>query len=321
MKQGITFGALAGACWGLIFLPPVLLPEISPLLLTCGRFATYGVLATILLIPQWRKIACIWHHRDLLTLIRLSLMSNVLYFLLIAVAVQEIGIAATSLVIGLIPVMVTVLGRRDQHTLPFRKLLLPMVAIIAGVVLINLHTLQTSSHHVTDGKRQILGMLCAFTALVCWSRYAVENSRCLKNLPYNSNQWSLLIGLCTGCISVLLWLIASLFGLSAVDLSLTQHTQMLFWITNIMLAVISSWLGYLAWNICSRRLPVSLTGQMVVFETLFALLYGYIYSQRIPDLQESVAIAMLIGGVLVALHYHQHNHGGYAGNKSEVNRS
>ena len=36
-------------------------------------------------------------------------------FLLVAVAVQQVGIAATSLVIGLIPVMVPVLGRRDQH--------------------------------------------------------------------------------------------------------------------------------------------------------------------------------------------------------------
>lgn len=27
MKLGIIFGALAGACWGFIFLPPVLLPE------------------------------------------------------------------------------------------------------------------------------------------------------------------------------------------------------------------------------------------------------------------------------------------------------
>ena len=321
MKQGITFGVLAGACWGFIFLPPVLLPEISPLLLTCGRFATYGILAAILLIPQWRNIARLWHHRDLLTLIRLSLMSNVFYFLLVAVAVQQVGIAATSLVIGLIPVMVPVLGRRDQHAPPFRQLLLPMTAIIAGVVLINLHAIQTSSHQVTEGKRQMLGILCAFAALLCWSRYAVENSRCLKKLPYTSNQWSLLIGLCTGCISVLLWLIASIFRFSAVDLSLPEHTQTLFWITNMMLAVVSSWLGYLAWNLCSRRLPVSLTGQMVVFETLFALLYGFIYSQRIPDLQESAAITLLIGGVMFTLHYHQHNHGGDVSNTSEVNRS
>jgi drug/metabolite transporter (DMT)-like permease len=124
----------------------------------------------------------VWHHRDLLTLIRLSLMSNVFYFLLVAVAVQQVGIAATSLVIGLIPVMVPVLGRRDQHAPPFRQLLLPMTAIIAGVVLINLHAIQTSSH--PEGKRQMLGILCAFAALLCWSRYAVENSRCLKKPPH-----------------------------------------------------------------------------------------------------------------------------------------
>ncbi|WP_318351569.1 hypothetical protein [Klebsiella pneumoniae] len=107
-----------------------------------------------------------------------------------------------------------------------QALLLPMTAIIAGVVLINLHAIQTSSHQVTEGKRQMLGILCAFAALLCWSRYAVENSRCLKNslTPVTSG---LLIGLCTGCISVLLWLIASIFRFSAVDLSLPEHTQTL----------------------------------------------------------------------------------------------
>ena len=89
----------------------------------------------------------------------------------------------------------------------------------------------------------------------------------------------------------------------------------------MMLAVVSSWLGYLAWNLCSRRLPVSLTGQMVVFETLFALLYGFIYSQRIPDLQETAAILLLLGGVLVTVHYHQLSRRGYSGNSPEVKGS
>ena len=306
MKQGIACGALAGACWGFIFLPPMLLPEISPLLLTCGRFATYGVLAAILLIPQWRSIARVWHHRDLLTLIRLSLLSNVLYFLLVAAAVQQVGIAATSLVIGLIPVMVPLLSRRDQHAPPFRQLMLPMAAIVAGAVLINLHAQLSSAHPITGGKQPMLGMLCAFAALLCWRRYAVENSRSLKTLPYNNNQWSLLIGLCTGSLSLLLWLIVSICGFSSVDLSLPEDVQTIFWAMNVVLAVFSSWLGYMAWNLCSRRLPVSLTGQMVVFETLFALLYGFIYLRRVPDLLESAAILLLLGGVLAAVHCHHH---------------
>lgn len=307
MKQGIAYGALAGASWGLIFLPPALLPEVSPLLLTCGRFATYGMLAAILLIPQWRSIARIWSHRDLLTLIRLSMMSNILYFLLVAAAVQQVGIAATSLVIGLIPVVVPLFGRREQHAPPLRQLFLPMAAIVAGVALINLHAQQQTAHHVMGIKNQVSGMFCASAALLCWSRYAVDNSRCLKKIRYDSNQWSLLIGLCTGCISMLLWLIARYCGFSDVDLPLTESAQTLFWVTNVVLAVVSSWLGYLAWNLCSLRLPVSLIGQMVVFETLFALFYGFIYLQRFPDLKESAAIVLLLGGVLASVHSHQRN--------------
>ena len=200
---------------------------------------------------QWRNIARVWHHRDLLTLIRLSLMSNVFYFLLVAVAVQQVGIAATSLVIGLIPVMVPVLGRRDQHAPPFRQLLLPMTAIIAGVVLINLHAIQTSSHQVTEGKTADAGDPLCLRCITVLEPLRCRELPLSEKLPYTSNQWSLLIGLCTGCISVLLWLIASIFRFSAVDLSLPEHTQTLFWITNMMLAVVSSWLGYLAWNLCS----------------------------------------------------------------------
>lgn len=306
MKRGVACGMLAGACWGFIFLPPVLLPEVSPLVLTCGRFVTYGLLAAVLLIPQWRSITRSWRHRDLLTLIRLSLMSNVFYFMLVAAAVQQAGIAATSLMIGLIPVVVPLLSRREQHALPFRRLLLPMVAIIAGVVLINLHTHghAQSTSSVSGGKQPVLGMFFAFAALMCWSRYAVENARVMKNIAYNSNQWSLLIGLCTGCLSIFLWFIVGLSGITSVSLSLPEQTQTLFWTINIVLAVVSSWLGYWAWNLCSRRLPVSLTGQMVVFETLFALLYGFIYLHRFPDLQEGIAIVLLLGGVLGAVHSH-----------------
>jgi hypothetical protein len=57
------------------------------------------------------------------------------------------------------------------------------------------------------------------------------------------------------------------------------------------------------------------------FETLFALLYGFIYSQRIPDLQETAAILLLLGGVLVTVHYHQLSRRGYAGNSPEVKGS
>ena len=88
----------------------------------------------------------------------------------------------------------------------------------------------------------------------------------------------------------------------------------------MMLAVVSSWLGYLAWNLCSRRLPVSLTGQMVVLKP-FSRCYMVLSIHSAFRISESAAITLLIGGVMFTLHYHQHNHGGDVSNTSEVNRS
>jgi hypothetical protein len=52
---------------------------------------------------------------------------------------------------------------------------------------------------------------------------------------------------------------------------------LLFWFYNGMLALGASVIGNHLWNIASRRLPVTLTGQLILFETVFALLYGFVY--------------------------------------------
>jgi drug/metabolite transporter (DMT)-like permease len=44
---------------------------------------------------------------------------------------------------------------------------------------------------------------------------------------------------------------------------------------------------------------------MIVFETLFALLYGFIWEQRLPTGLEWLAMALLIGGVLSCASAHR----------------
>jgi hypothetical protein len=41
-------------------------------------------------------------------------------------------------------------------------------------------------------------------------------------------------------------------------------------------------IGNHLWNIASRKVPLTLSGQLILFETLFALLYGFIYKQQLP---------------------------------------
>lgn len=305
MKHGVIYGGLAGAAWGLVFLSPALLPDFSPLLLSCGRFLMYGLIALLIGLPLarslWRRLTL----ADLLALVRLSLTGNVVYFILLAAAVQRVGIAPTSLVIGVLPLTITLLGRNEADAPSLRRLLWPLLAVLAGIACINLEALLLGGAPEQPLGERVLGMLCALLALACWSWFAADNARCLKRQThFNSNEWSLLTGAVTGLLAGGLWLAADLLGLAAARVELPTERWQAFWLVNLTLAVVASWLGYTFWNASTRRLPLTLSGQMVVFETLFALVYGFVYLQRLPSLLEAFAIVLLLGGVCVAVTRH-----------------
>ncbi|WP_036251091.1 EamA family transporter, partial [Methylibium sp. T29] len=71
----------------------------------------------------------------------------------------------------------------------------------------------------------------------------------------------------------------------------------------LMLAIglFASWLGTLCWNEASQRLPTSLVGQLIVFETLSALAYAYALRQEWPGPLTIAGVALLIAGVMWAL--------------------
>jgi drug/metabolite transporter (DMT)-like permease len=71
----------------------------------------------------------------------------------------------------------------------------------------------------------------------------------------------------------------------------------------LMLAIglLASWLGTLCWNEASQRLPTTLVGQLIVFETLAALAYAFILRGQWPALATAAGITLLIAGVLWAL--------------------
>jgi drug/metabolite transporter (DMT)-like permease len=305
MKHGVFYGGLAGAAWGLVFLAPALLPDFPPLLLSCGRFLMYGVIALLLGLPVARGLLRKLTLADVLTLVRLSLTGNLIYFILLAAAVQRVGIAPTSLVIGVLPLTITLLGRNEADAPALRQLFWPLLAVLAGIVCINLEAMLVGGTSEQPLGERVLGMVCALLALACWSWFATDNARCLKRQThFNSSEWSLLTGVVTGLLAGTLWLAADLLGLSAARVELSSERWQAFWLVNLVLAVIASWLGYTFWNASTRRLPLTLSGQMVVFETLFALLYGFIYLQRLPTLLEGFAIALLLGGVCAAVWRH-----------------
>ena len=47
------------------------------------------------------------------------------------------------------------------------------------------------------------------------------------------------------------------------------------------IGLLASWLGTLCWNEASQRLPPTLVGQLIVFETLAALSYAFVLRGRV----------------------------------------
>jgi len=67
----------------------------------------------------------------------------------------------------------------------------------------------------------------------------------------------------------------------------------------------SSWLATILWNMASQRLPASLCGQLIVSETLFALLYSFLWEYRWPTAVQWAAAALFTAGILASIKAHQ----------------
>lgn len=303
---GLGGGLLAGALWGAVFLGPRLLPDASPLLMTGARYSLYGILSLILILPSLPRVLGKLLGRELLwPLVRLSLSGNIIYFLLLTVAVHEAGVAAASLIVGLVPVVVTLWGSRKAGAVPLKALIGPLVLMGIGVGLISADMLGQDPHPGQGGDlgQRLWGLVCAGLALLSWSFYAVDNARELdRHSGINSHEWSLLTGLVTGALGLLL-LVPAL--LNAPDpMRPGGYDPVYFWGVNSGIAIGASIIGNAAWNLASRRLPLTLSGQMIVFETLFALLYAFSLEGRWPRPLEILAILALLGGMMWSMRAH-----------------
>ena len=67
------------------------------------------------------------------------------------------------------------------------------------------------------------------------------------------------------------------------------------------IGLFASWLGTLCWNEASQRLPTSLAGQLIVFETLAALAYAFALRGHMPGPVTLAGVALLVAGVMWAL--------------------
>lgn len=297
---GIACGMGAGALWGLVFLAPELVRDFSPLQLAIGRYLAYGLLSIALIGRRYRALVATLERRDWIALAWLSLAGNTLYYILLSTAVQNAGIATTSLVIGFLPVAVTIIGSRDRDAVPLLRLAPSLLFCAVGAACIGWQALGRPA--AGDAGRELAGFACAIGALVAWTAYAVGNARALNRLNRVSvHDWNLLTGVVTGAQAVALIPVTALVE--------PLHHAAGAWLqlgsVSIAVAVAASIAGNALWNRMSRLLPLTMVGQMILFETVFALLYGFAWERRLPLPLEIAALVLVVASVLTCIATHR----------------
>ncbi|MTJ83442.1 MAG: DMT family transporter [Telmatospirillum sp.] len=306
MAAGIACGAAAGALWGLIFLAPRLAGPFNPVFQAAARYLAYGVISVVLLAPQWRRIAATVTRREWLALAWLGIAGNTLYYILVSTAVRTGGTAMTALVCGFMPVAVTLIGSRDPGSAPLRRLVPSLLLCIAGAVCIGWQTVAAPSP--APVVERIVGLLCAVGALVSWTAYAVGNSRWLTRLGRLSvRDWTLLTGIMAGAQSLFLFPLALVLDQGPHDG--VDWARLV--IVSIGVAILASIAGNAFWNRMCRLLPLTLVGQMILFETLFAQIYGFLWERRLPAFLELAAFVLVASSVLSCVAAHRRKETGF----------
>ncbi len=308
MAIGSLFALAAGLMWGLVFIGPLLLPDYPAALQSFGRYVAFGLIALPL---AWFDRARLrqFTRADWVEAAKLGLVGNIVYYLFLASGIARAGGPLPTMIIGTLPVVIAISSnlrdaRRDGR-LPWGRLAPSLLLIATGIACVN----QVEMAHLradpqADLGRYALGAVLTLGAVACWTWYPMRNADWLRAHPDRSPRaWATAQGVATLPLAVLgyagFWAWTAWQG-DALPMPLGPRPAEF---VGLMLAIglLASWLGTLCWNEASQRLPTTLVGQLIVFETLSALAYALLLRGQQPPLLTGVGVGLLIAGVMWAL--------------------
>lgn len=322
LGAGIAYALAAGLTWGLVFVAPVLLPDYPPAMLAFGRYLAFG-LVTLPLALRDRAALARLSRADWREALALAAVGNVLYYLCLAASIQSAGVPLPTMIIGTLPVVIAVCANLSAREIAWRRLAPSLALVAAGVACVHVAELREPASG--PGPHGLwTGIALATAALACWTWYPIRNARWLRRNPHvGPGSWASAQGLATlplavlGMAATLGWLAlaqtaspglpAGASTAASTAAGAAAGTAPFAWplgpqparYVGLMLAIglLASWLGTLCWNRASQLLPTALAGQLIVFETLAALLYGFLHRGAWPDALTWTGVALLLAGV------------------------
>ncbi len=310
MFQGIIFALAACFVWGLIFVVPQFMTGFTPIEVALGRYVMYGGISVLIfckstLQGKFRYSRSIW-----LKALSFSFVSTIGYYTCVVLALRYASPSVCVLILGISPITIALYGNWKEKETSFRGLAIPSALILLGLIIINAPHLETCA----SNSSYVLGLFCAVLALIGWSWYVVANTRLLnqetavsvlkKESSLNPSDWPTLIGVAALFWVLVLGVFLSVFFEDQIHMEkyFTPHPDLTgFLIGSAILGILCSWVGAFLWNRASLALPVSLAGQLTIFETLFALLFVYIIEGHLPPLTEGIGMGILLIAVVYGI--------------------
>ena len=298
MGSGILAGLAAGALWGLVFVAPRMTLGFAGIDLTAGRFLVYGIVSVVVLALSWRRArrptwaqawGALW----------LSILGFTGYYWVLVLAIRDAGTEMPALIVGLIPLWVMLLGKPGH--LRWRTLAPGLLLTAAGIFLMS-RAVHAGASAASPLPHYARGLALAVGAMACWTAFSLLNAAWLRRHPdVSATDWANWLGVATGGGGLLLAL-----GLGTpLPQLMAQPGWPLFALVVLGIGFGSSWLATILWNHASQRLAASLCGQLIVSETLFALLYSFAWDGRWPSALQLGAAFLFTLGILASIKAHQ----------------
>ncbi|WP_417691970.1 DMT family transporter [Pseudomonas sp.] len=296
---GVALAVVATLSWALNFVAPYVTGAYSIYDLMIVRFLIAGTLGVGVMVLYRARLRRLSREQQLLGA-SLGIIGYLGYSTCIAAGVIYGGPVLTPALIGMVPLLQAVLGNATSRTLEWRKLVIPLALMTAGLLLLNVGSL---NHLPTGDSAWRKGLFFSISAVILWLVFAALNQRGLEKLAVNaSGAWTglMMAGAGLGTLIALPAVLAlDLLKLPSLGFSVSLAGPLYAW--GLFIALMSSVVGAWAWNAASRRLPMVLSGQLISLESLFATILGLMFHQRLPTLWETSGLAGVLVGVVVAV--------------------
>ncbi len=297
MVTGILFTIAACFCWGLVFVVPSFLENFHPFEIALGRFFIYGLISLVFILIKKRDLFSKKHLNHWKKASYFSLFSTLVCYTGTVFNMQYAGPTIATLVFAMVPITIALAGNWHKKEYPSQKLFIPLSLMVVGIFLAKFKGIDDPT---TPFLNYFIGLFFGLLGLASWTWFAVANSHFLKqNKDLSVNNWGLMLGTST-FFHVLVFGAIFLFSSENHEKFHTFSVEnQTFAVASVILGTLSTWLAFFLWNQGSKRLPISMTGQLMISEIIFALLLIYIFEKSVPTIAELSGILFMISGVFL----------------------